>query len=74
MGGLALAHGFIQGNKRTALMCGSIYLEAHGYLLDPHDKRLGRQLVKLVESEITQDAFNLWLSKNLLNPNPTTRQ
>ncbi len=68
--GIATAHGFRDGNKRTATIAGVTYLEWNGwYIASPSsdDTTLGRQVEMLVERQDRQAFadFVAWLSRNL---------
>lgn len=45
--GIALAHAFVDGNKRTALVCGVVLLERNGYRVAAEGE-LGRRIEELV--------------------------
>ena len=47
---IALAHAFKDGNKRTALLAGAVFLDLNGYTIDvaPSDDAFGRQVEALV--------------------------
>ena len=50
--GIAMAHPFIDGNKRTALIAGTTFLDMNGYELRTTNTELGEQIEQLV---ITRD-------------------
>lgn len=65
--GLATAHGFAQGNKRTSYICGTSYLSVHGYEIRPMPfEESGGPLVMLVEKEIGLDKYTQWIADNLI--------
>jgi death-on-curing protein len=55
MAGIALAHAFIDGNKRTALVCGVTFLEWNGYRVTAEGE-LGRRIEELVTSHADEIA------------------
>lgn len=68
--GIATAHAFLDGNKRTATIVGDFFLFRQGYTiasLSSDDTTLGRQVEMLVERQDAQafPDFVAWLSLNL---------
>lgn len=65
--GLATAHGFAQGNKRTSYICGTSYLAVHGYEMRsmPYEES-GGPLVMLVEKKVSLDEYTQWIVDNLI--------
>ena len=63
--GVALAHAFLDGNKRTAAMAGMTFLRLNGYRIILLDETLGRQVEALVLAtgarEEATAAFADWL-------------
>jgi death-on-curing protein len=55
--GIAQAHAFEQGNKRTAWTCGMMFLRLNGYELTWDDVSVAEEFVKLVNHEISIDRF-----------------
>lgn len=55
---IAFAHAFLDGNKRTATVAGSVFLDLNGYIIDvaPTDDTLGRQVEALVAYLDSADA------------------
>lgn len=55
---IAFAHAFLDGNKRTATVAGSVFLDLNGYTIDvaPSDDKLGRQIETLVTYPDSADA------------------
>ena len=65
--GLATAHGFAQGNKRTSFICGMSYLSTNGYEMRPMTREeAGGPLVALIRREIELDEYTQWLAMNLI--------
>ncbi len=46
--GIALAHAFVDGNKRTALLAGTTFLDLNGFTIQQAPGGLGRQIEGLV--------------------------
>lgn len=46
--GIALAHPFLDGNKRTAAIAGATFLRLNGYRIVSADDTFGRQIVAVV--------------------------
>lgn len=65
--GIARAHAFLDGNKRTALAAGTIFLDLNGFFLemDDHGLALGQQIEALVTRATTITAFVAWLRERL---------
>jgi len=63
--GIARAHAFMDGNKRTALAAGTIFLKINGHFIDSAEGELGRQIEALVTRAPTPDEFAAWLSERL---------
>ncbi len=59
--GIALAHAFLDGNKRTALAAGTIFLDLNGVYIDCAPTEFGQQILGLVERASTLEAFTTWL-------------
>lgn len=65
MAGIALAHAFVDGNKRTALAVGTIFLDLNGYYINSAPTAFGQQIEALVTHAITLDSFTAWLREHL---------
>ena len=63
--GIALAHPFIDGNKRTAFLCGVVFLQLNGLWLDVLGTEAGEELVAVLTRpgsfEDTTARFAGWL-------------
>lgn len=58
MAGIALAHAFLDGNKRTAIAAGATFLYLNGFMIASESPALGRQIEALVVRSATiQDAL-----------------
>ena len=49
--GIALAHAFLDGNKRTALLAGTTFLDLNGLAIERPPEELGRQIEALVHDQ-----------------------
>ena len=59
--GIAKAHAFVDGNKRTALVCALAFLRANGHaVLRPTDETV-TTIEDLARDEISEDDFAAWL-------------
>jgi death-on-curing protein len=65
MQGIALAHAFVDGNKRTALAAGTIFLDLNGSYIASAPMEFGRQIEAMVTRAITLDLFVAWLRERL---------
>jgi len=63
--GIAFAHAFLDGNKRTAAVSGSAFLDRNGFQITAVGDEFGRQIEAMVRHAGSQDdatrAFLLWL-------------
>ena len=46
--GIALAHAFLDGNKRTSLAAGTTFVQLNGHWIESKPEELGRQIEALV--------------------------
>jgi len=59
--GIAKAHAFVDGNKRTAFVAAFTFLRLNGVFARP-DPGLGvRRMEDLASGDLTEDAFAAWL-------------
>ena len=59
--GLAANHPFIDGNKRTALLAGAVFLAINGLEIESEPEAFGRTIEALVQHAVDLDAFTEWL-------------
>lgn len=69
MAGIALAHAFIDGNKRTALAVGTTFVQLNGQWIESKPEELGRQIEAIVTrtdslEEVTA-RFAAWLHTHI---------
>lgn len=67
--GIALAHAFIDGNKRTALAAGTIFLDYNGFYVDSPPGEFASKIEALVLHTLSFEAFVEWLQERV-RPNP----
>jgi len=64
--GLAKAHAFQEGNKRTAWISMTTYLKHNGFVLRPMDaETAGGMVLQLVNHEIDLRAATIWIASRL---------
>lgn len=61
--GLALNHGFVDGNKRTALYAMAFWLEREGYRLETADEELVDLALKIARDEVDIETVATWLEE-----------
>jgi len=63
--GIAKNHGFMDGNKRTALVTADLFLMLNGYELDssPADNVL--TILALAEGSLTEDELTAWVRSSI---------
>lgn len=59
--GLAKAHAFVDGNKRTAFVTAAAYLRLNGFALRPDPVEGVRMMEGLASSAVSEQAFADWL-------------
>jgi death-on-curing protein len=68
---VALAHAFLDGNKRTAMIAGAVFLDFNGFTTDfaPNDDALGRRIEALIadhqQAETAIQRFSEWLRPHI---------
>lgn len=63
---IANAHAFLDGNKRTAWVCGVVYLEQCGFILEyMEDDEVVEFMVDVTENRMSTEAIALWLADHL---------
>ncbi len=62
--GIVRRHPFLDGNKRTGLLCARAFLFLNGYELEPEEADEVDTIMKLAESSLTEKALSQWLEKN----------
>ena len=59
--GVAKAHAFVDGNKRTAIVTAITFLRLNGYAFRPEPAEGVRMIEDLASSEATEAQFAAWL-------------
>ena len=59
--GIAKAHGFVDGNKRTAFVSAVTFLGANGIRIQAPAVEVVRQMEGLAEDKVTAEDFAQWL-------------
>lgn len=62
--GLIKNHGFVDGNKRTAVVITIIFLDRNGYCLLAEQEALVNLAVSIAEDKIDADEIVIWLKKH----------
>jgi death on curing protein len=52
---------FIDGNKRTGLLCAIVFLDINGISIDYPDERLYRAMIDIAEKKLDKKSFGLLL-------------
>ena len=63
--GIAKAHAFVDGNKRTAFVTSLTFLRLNGFSFRPETVEGVRMMESLATGEVSQDAFAGWLSAGM---------
>jgi len=59
--GIAKAHAFVDGNKRTAFVAAFTFLRLNGVSLRPDPSMGVRMMEELASGQVSEDAFAAWL-------------
>ena len=63
--GLAQAHAFVDGNKRTAFVTASIFLELNGYSLEiEKEDEINQMMVEIASRKVSEAEVANWLRSN----------
>jgi len=62
--GILRNHPFIDGNKRTALMTGYVFLARNGKQLTTPETEATQAIIDLVARKMTEKDFTAWLAEN----------
>ncbi|MDM3870246.1 type II toxin-antitoxin system death-on-curing family toxin [Porticoccus sp. W117] len=62
--GLAKNHPFVDGNKRTAFVIGTLFLELNGYTLEASEPDAAVVFEKLAAGEINESELSGWFKKH----------
>jgi death-on-curing protein len=64
--GIAKAHAFVDGNKRTAFVASATFLRLNGYAFRPDPLNGVRMMEGLAASEVTEAEFAAWLRESAI--------
>ena len=64
--GIAKAHAFVDGNKRTAFVASATFLRLNGFGLRPDPLDGVRAMEDLASGVISEETFAVWLSKLMI--------
>ena len=62
--GIAKNHAFVDGNKRTAFVAATLFLERNGYRFYASQADAITAMLALASSEMTEEQFARWLEAN----------
>lgn len=63
--GLAQAHAFVDGNKRTAFVTASVFLELNGYSVEiEKEDEINQMMVKIASRKLSEAEVAKWLRSN----------
>lgn len=69
---LAKNHGFVDGNKRTALLAVTLLVSRSGYRLVPRKGEINREIEEMildvVENRLTMEEVSQWFKQRLRRP------
>lgn len=61
---IAKGHGFVDGNKRTAIIACNLFLNDNGISIDQkYDLQLGKQILNLTTGLVSKEEFAVFLEK-----------
>lgn len=64
--GIAKAHAFVDGNKRTAFVTSATFLRLNGFSLRPDPLDGVRSMEDLASGVMSEETFAVWLSKLMI--------
>jgi death on curing protein len=70
MYGIAMGHGYVDGNKRTAVAVALIFLDLNGYELQRTDEELEDTVIAMVEHDISDSDLAKWIRDALVRTPP----
>ena len=62
--GLAKNHPFLDGNKRVAFLCGALFLELNGLVLQAVEADAALIFERLAAGKLTESELSVWFSEN----------
>lgn len=64
--GIVSNHGFVDGNKRTALYLAELLVQRSGYTLVEEDEMVVEMLVDVARGEVGYDELAVWFEERLV--------
>lgn len=61
--GIARNHPFVDGNKRTSVLAGAVFLALNGYDFSPPETSIVQVIVALAAGEVDLEALALWFEE-----------
>ena len=58
-------HGFVDGNKRTAVMAAAFWLEREGYVLEASQSQMVEAVVSVTERQLSHEKLTLWFEAHV---------
>lgn len=62
--GIVKNHPFLDGNKRSDLMAGALFLALNGWVFHPPEEEAVIQTLALAAGELDADGFSAWLERS----------
>ena len=62
--GIIKNYPFMDGNKRTGIICCGVFLSTHGFALEVDETALVEKTVALATDLISEKDFSIWLEEN----------
>ena len=62
--GIAMDHPFVDGNKRTALMTGLVFLEINGQIFSASEAETASAFESLAAGKVTEKELSRWFQDN----------
>jgi death-on-curing protein len=69
--GLATSHGYVDGNKRTAIAVALVFLELNGYELQRSDRELEEMVIAVVTHDASDSEVARWVREALVPSTPS---
>lgn len=66
--GIAKAHAFVDGNKRTACVVSLMFLQLNGIEISASDEELATVFVKVASGEMREAELAQWFAENTMPP------
>jgi len=60
---IIMSHPFIDGNKRTGIICATVFLEDNGYTFTIPEGGIEEFTLRIVEEKLDPESISTWLNK-----------